>query len=95
MARLTQETIDKIFPLYIELGTYSAVAAKLGISASTVSKYVKLQGNQVKPEEISSYSGPSPISTAQDLTVLPFFLRLTSEELEEYENFIKELKNRG
>ena len=95
MARLSQETIEKIFPLYLQLGTYTAVATKLGISASTVSKYVKLQESQVQPEEISSYSGPDPIASAKDLTVLPSFLRLTPEEFEEYENFIKELKDRA
>ena len=39
--RITQEQIAKMAELYEELGTYSAVAKKLGVSASSVSKYLK------------------------------------------------------
>ena len=39
--RITQEQISKMAELYEELGTYSAVAKKLGVSASSVSKYLK------------------------------------------------------
>lgn len=41
MAKLAQEIIEQIPVLYAELKTYTAVSKKLGISASTVSKYVK------------------------------------------------------
>ena len=36
--KITQEIINQMLSLYEELGTYSAVAKKLGVSASTVSK---------------------------------------------------------
>ena len=39
--KITNEIIEQMFELYEELGTYSAVAKKLGVSASTVSKYIK------------------------------------------------------
>ena len=39
--RITQEQIAKMAELYEELETYSAVAKKLGVSASSVSKYLK------------------------------------------------------
>ena len=38
--KITQEIINQMLDLYEELGTYSAVAKKLGVSASTVSKYI-------------------------------------------------------
>lgn len=41
MGRLTEEQKAQIPILYEELGTYTKVAERLGISASTVAKYVK------------------------------------------------------
>ena len=35
--KITPDIIAKMLPLYEELGTYSAVAKELGISAATVS----------------------------------------------------------
>lgn len=46
MSKLSEELIAQIPPLYQELGTYTAVAKRLGINPSTVSKYVKLFNTQ-------------------------------------------------
>ena len=56
--KITSEIIQQMLELYEELGTYSAVAKKLGVSATTVSKYIKEQ-NSFKT--YSTYSGPSPM----------------------------------
>ena len=42
--RITPEEIIEIQRLYRQLGTYAAVAAELGRSASSVSKYVQMKG---------------------------------------------------
>ena len=42
--RITPQEIVEMHRLYKELGTYSAVARKIGRSASSVSKYVQMQG---------------------------------------------------
>ena len=42
MSKISQDIIDQIPILFKELGTRKAVAEKLGISASTVSKYLNL-----------------------------------------------------
>ena len=42
--RVTAEEIVEMHRLYKELGTYSAVARKIGRSANSVSKYVQMQG---------------------------------------------------
>ena len=41
--KIDNAIIEQIQELYAKLGTYSAVAKELGISASTVSKYLKKQ----------------------------------------------------
>ena len=42
--RVTPEEIVEMQRLYKELGTYAAVARKIGRSASSVSKYVQMKG---------------------------------------------------
>ena len=42
--RVTPEEIVEMHRLYKELGTYAAVARKIGRSASSVSKYVQMKG---------------------------------------------------
>lgn len=41
---VTPEEIVEMNRLYSKLGTYAAVAKEIGRSASTVAKYVKLEG---------------------------------------------------
>ena len=43
--KIDNAIIEQIQELYAKLGTYSAVAKELGISASTVSKYLKKQSS--------------------------------------------------
>lgn len=42
--RITPEEIIEMQRLYRKLGTYAAVARKVGRSASSVSKYVQMKG---------------------------------------------------
>ena len=42
--RITPGEIIEMQRLYRELGTYAAVAREMGRSASSVSKYVKMEG---------------------------------------------------
>jgi predicted transcriptional regulator len=42
--RITPSEIIEMQRLYKELGTYAAVARKMGRSASAVSKYVQMKG---------------------------------------------------
>lgn len=44
MSRISSEIIEQIVPLYEELKVKKKVAEKLGISVSTVSKYLKENG---------------------------------------------------
>lgn len=93
MAKLAQETIEQIPILYAELKTYTAVAKKLGISASTVSKYVKeLKTFNTQTLSQSKLSFDKKILPIEDCP-LPndwnTFLILTEEEKAE----LKELEN--
>ena len=47
MARLTEEKIQEIVKEYQVIGTYSGVAKKVGVSPTTVKKYIE----QTKPTE--------------------------------------------
>lgn len=42
--RVTPEEIVEMHHLYAKLGTYAAVGRQLGRSASTVAKYIKMDG---------------------------------------------------
>ena len=42
--RITPEEIIEMQRLYRKLGTYAAVAREIGRSASSVAKYVKMEG---------------------------------------------------
>lgn len=42
--RVTPEEIIEMYRLYAKLGTYAAVGRELGRSASTVAKYIKMDG---------------------------------------------------
>lgn len=41
--QVTPAEFEQMHKLYNELGTYAAVARKMGRSASTVSKYIKME----------------------------------------------------
>lgn len=42
--RVTPQEIVEMHRLYAKLGTYAAVGREIGRSASTVAKYIKMQG---------------------------------------------------
>lgn len=85
--KITSETIQQMLELYEELGTYSAVAKKLGVSATTVSKYIKEQ-NSFKT--YSTYSGPTPEENPPEKELIVGFSFLSHAELDSYNDFLKE-----
>lgn len=97
MARtvIDQSMIIKINNAYLRLRTYAAVARELGISPSTVSKYVIKDYQPIKNENIKKFDYDEYISR----THIPFNIKedlsnelvLTSEEKEELEELWKEL----
>ena len=90
--KVTPEMVQQMITLYKEIGTYSGVAKKIGVSAATVSRYIKeqlsiktydaaaLQSNIPQPKDISQISRKSIIT----------FSTLTKEEKESYEAWIRE-----
>jgi transposase-like protein len=85
--KITSEIIQQMLELYEELGTYSAVAKKLGVSATTVSKYIKEQ-NSFKT--YSTYSGPTPEENPPEKELIVGFSFLSQAELNSYNDFLKE-----
>ena len=85
--KITFEIIQQISKLYEELGTYSAVAKKLGISATTVSKYIKEQSSF---KTYSTYSGPAPEENPPEKELIVGFSFLSQAELDSYNDFLKE-----
>ena len=49
--RVTQEMIVRMNDLYLELKTYSAVARKIGVSPTTVKRYINPNYKRVKNDE--------------------------------------------
>lgn len=86
MAKITPDQIAQMVTLYSTLKSYAAVAKQLGVSASTVSKYVKANQDLAKIT-CQSYEGPAPIEN-QEITLQNFSV-LTSEELASYERIFK------
>lgn len=85
--KITSEIITQMLELYAELGTYSGVAKKLGVSAATVSKYIKEQ-NSFKT--FSTYSGPMPSDTPPDKDTILGFGFLSHSEIQSYDEWVKE-----
>lgn len=85
--RITQEQITKMAELYEELGTYSAVAKKLGVSASSVSKYLK-ELNSYK--SFNTYDGPQPSELPPEKEKIIGFGFLSQIEKDSYNEWLKE-----
>lgn len=49
--RVTQEMIVRMNDLYLELKTYAAVARKIGVSPTTVKRYINPNYKRVKDDE--------------------------------------------
>lgn len=85
--KITPEIIEQMLILYEELGTYSAVAKKLNVSASTVSKHIK---EQKSFKTYSTYDGPLPLENPPDKEKILGFGFLSHAEKESYNDFLKE-----
>ena len=86
--KVTPEIIEEMKLLYAELGTYSAVAKELSVSASTVSKYLK-EENSIK--HFLSYGGPMPSDFPPEKEFVLSFSTLTQEEKDSLNKFMEEL----
>ena len=81
--KVTQKDIERINDLYLELGTYAAVAREVGFSASTVKRYVIPGYQKVSiPIDHIPVSLP-PIETIKVPAVLTEWLKLSDEEINE------------
>lgn len=60
MKVITYEDVKEINRLYLELGTYAAVARKTGFAPSTVKKYVKSDFVPIEQKNIKKFEGPLP-----------------------------------
>ena len=84
--RITNEQKEEMVRLYVELGSYAAVARKLNMTAATVTKYIKAQ------QSIKTYSEcitPKPIESISLDSVLNFSF-LTDIEKQSYREWLKE-----
>ena len=67
MKIVTQNDKLNINKLYLELGTYAAVARATGFSPSTVKKYIIADFKEPEPESVKRFEGALP-----DFDVKPF-----------------------
>lgn len=81
--KITPEQIEQMELLYAELGTYSAVAREMSISASTVSRYLKQKSEE---KTYSTYDGPAPCANP----VAPIDCTWTDKDEASYQEFVKE-----
>lgn len=89
--KITQEQIDQMLTLYSQIGTYSGVAKELGITASTVSKYIKAAQETVCENPTIDFPiiEPLPIEQISFESVINFSF-LTEEEKNSYNAWLKE-----
>lgn len=60
MKVITYEDVKEINRLYLELGTYAAVARKTGFAPSTVKKYIKSDFVPIEQKNIRKFEGLLP-----------------------------------
>ena len=83
-------TIELMQEAYNRLGTYSAVAKELGMSPSTVSKYLKanpVQSTAIESNEVGPQIKPKPVEEIKPIGRLADWFRITDEEIHEAELF--------
>ena len=84
--KITPEQIKEMRELYAELGTYAAVAKKMGISNATVSRYIK----QFSSEKTYAQSDDAvPIENILPFSIISFS-RLTEQEQTSYKEWLEE-----
>ena len=88
--KITQSQIEQMLTLYEQIGTYSGVAKQMGISAATVSRYIKAtQFSPIIKPTITQTITPKPIEQI-DFQSLLTFSNLTQEEQNSYDAWLKE-----
>ena len=90
MARtqVTPEMVEQMKDLYSQYHTYKAVAQQLGISASTVSRYLKAE---YSVKQYATYSGPVPCDFPADKTAVLTFSILSQQEKDSLNKFLEEV----
>ena len=88
--KITKDQIEQMLTLYEQIGTYSGVAKQMGISATTVSRYVK-EAKSIVEElvELPHESAAKPIEEIPFESLLTFST-LTKEEQASYNAWLKE-----
>lgn len=81
--KITPEQVEQMELLYAELGTYSAVAREMGISAGTVSRYLK---QKTEEKTYSLCDGLAPCVKP----VAPIDFTWTEKDEASYQEFVKE-----
>lgn len=82
-SKVTQKDIERMNDLYLEYGTYTAVAREVGFSASTVKRYIIPNYQKVSlPIDRMPVVLP-PVETITVPAAMTDWLRLTPEEIQE------------
>ena len=75
--KITQKDIENINDLYLEYGTYAAVARATGFAASTIKKYVvpgykkiTFCHSSIEPKPINELSLPQGLKNRSDILLL-------------------------
>ena len=88
--KITKDQIEQMLTLNEQIGTYSGVAKQMGISATTVSRYIKEAKSVVQElPELPHESAAKPIEEISFESLLTFST-LTQEEQMSYNAWLKE-----
>ena len=93
MNKITKEDIIKINELFLKTGVKAQVAREMGISASTVSKYIIPDYKPAAALVIKKYEGDLPEFDKKKFRIDNWtpLLKLSSEEKEEMKELWEEL----
>ena len=89
--KITQSQINEMIQLYDQLKTYAAVAKQMGISPSTVSRYIKESKSTTTPDIKNENIAAKPIDEILTASVISFSI-LTDEEKKSMNEWLKEFK---
>ena len=89
--KITQTQINEMIELYNQLKTYSAVAKQMGISPSTVSRYIKASKLTTTPNIKNKNIAAKPIDEISTTSIISFSI-LTDEEKKSMDEWLKEFK---
>ena len=88
--KITQDQVEQMLTLYEEIGTYSGVAKQMGISATTVSRYIKEAKSAVQELVELPHECAAKSIEEIDFNSLLTFSTLTKEEQASYNAWLKE-----